>query len=86
MEVVCGRRLIERRAYKNEEVLVDWILELWEKGKIFDAAEESIRQEENRGEVKLVLELGVLCSHQAESIRPDIFGHADLEWSFAVSV
>ncbi|CAL9245737.1 unnamed protein product [Arabidopsis halleri] len=70
LEVVCGRRLIERRAQENEEYLVDWILELWENGKIFDAAEESIRQEENRGQLELVLKLGVLCSHQAASIRP----------------
>ncbi|XP_019082928.1 PREDICTED: L-type lectin-domain containing receptor kinase V.5 isoform X3 [Camelina sativa] len=70
LEVVCGRRLIERRAAENEEYLVEWILELWENGKIFDAAEESIRQERNRGQLELVLKLGVLCSHQAASIRP----------------
>ncbi|XP_023639175.1 L-type lectin-domain containing receptor kinase V.7 isoform X2 [Capsella rubella] len=72
LEVVCGRRLIERRAAENEEVLVDWILEIWENGKLFDAADESIRQEQNMMEIELVLKLGVLCSHQAESIRPDM--------------
>ncbi|CAL9245735.1 unnamed protein product [Arabidopsis halleri] len=72
LEVVCGRRLIDRRAEENEEVLVDWILELWEHGNIFDAAEESTRQEQNRGEIELVLKLGVLCAHQSESIRPDM--------------
>ncbi|KAG2287941.1 hypothetical protein Bca52824_047545 [Brassica carinata] len=49
------------------------LIELWENGKIFDAVEESIVQvEQNRGEIELVLKLGVLCSHQAESIRPDM--------------
>ncbi|VVB06282.1 unnamed protein product [Arabis nemorensis] len=72
LEVVCGRRLIEHRAAESEEVLVDWILELWEKGDIFNASEESIRQEHNKGEIELVLKLGMLCSHQAESIRPDM--------------
>ncbi|CAA7016647.1 unnamed protein product [Microthlaspi erraticum] len=70
LEVVCGRRLIERREAENEEVLVDWILELWEIGKIFEASEESIRQEQNRAQLELVLKLGVLCSHQAASVRP----------------
>ncbi|KFK35183.1 hypothetical protein AALP_AA5G251200 [Arabis alpina] len=71
LEVVCGRRLIERRATENEEVLVDWILELWEKGEdLLDAVEESIRQEQTRGQLELVLKLGVLCSYQAASIRP----------------
>ncbi|XP_010469283.1 PREDICTED: putative L-type lectin-domain containing receptor kinase V.6 [Camelina sativa] len=72
LEVVCGRRLIEQRATENEEVLLDWILELWEDGRLFDATEESIRQEQNRNEIELVLKLGVLCSHQAETIRPDM--------------
>ncbi|KAH0884551.1 hypothetical protein HID58_060647 [Brassica napus] len=68
---LCGRRLIERRAGEEQEVLVDWILELWEKGDdIIVAVEENIRQEENRGQLELVLKLGVLCSHQAASIRP----------------
>ncbi|KAG5399645.1 hypothetical protein IGI04_014252 [Brassica rapa subsp. trilocularis] len=71
LEVVCGRRLIERRAGEEQEVLVDWILELWEKGDdILVAVEDNIRQEENRGQLELVLKLGVLCSHQAASIRP----------------
>ncbi|CAA0387498.1 unnamed protein product [Arabidopsis thaliana] len=72
LEVVCGRRLIERRAAENEAVLVDWILELWESGKPFDAAEESIRQEQNRGEIELVLKLGLLCAHHTELIRPNM--------------
>ncbi|VYS60920.1 unnamed protein product [Arabidopsis thaliana] len=72
LEVVCGRRMIERRAPENEEVLVDWILELWESGKLFDAAEESIRQEQNRGEIELLLKLGLLCAHHTELIRPNM--------------
>ncbi|OAP02347.1 hypothetical protein AXX17_AT3G54150 [Arabidopsis thaliana] len=72
LEVVCGKRMIERRAPENEEVLVDWILELWESGKLFDAAEESIRQEQNRGEIELLLKLGLLCAHHTELIRPNM--------------
>ncbi|KFK35187.1 hypothetical protein AALP_AA5G251600 [Arabis alpina] len=71
LEVVCGRRLIERHANENEDVLVEWILELWGKGEdLLDGVEESVRQEKNRGQLELVLKLGVLCSHQAASIRP----------------
>ena len=48
---------------------MDWILDLWQKGEdILVAVEESIRQEQNRGQLELVLKLGVLCSHQAASI------------------
>ncbi|CAA7016649.1 unnamed protein product [Microthlaspi erraticum] len=71
LEVVCGRRLIERRVPEKEQVLVDWILELWEEGgDLLDAVEQSIRQEQNRGQLELVLKLGLLCSHHAEMVRP----------------
>ncbi|WZZ51948.1 hypothetical protein YC2023_052055 [Brassica napus] len=69
----CKSSLIEisNRLMEEQEVLVDWILDLWEKGdEIIVAVEENIRQEENRGQLELVLKLGVLCSHQAASIRP----------------
>ena len=51
---------------------MEWILELWEEGNFFDAAEECIRQEPNMGEIELVLKLGVLCSYQAESVSSDM--------------
>ncbi|CAN8267929.1 unnamed protein product [Cochlearia groenlandica] len=71
LEVACGRRLIERRVPENQEVLVDWVLELWEKGgDLLDAVQESIRKERNREQLELVLKLGVLCSHQTASVRP----------------
>ncbi|CAH8382783.1 unnamed protein product [Eruca vesicaria subsp. sativa] len=57
---------------KSEFIAEISTIELWEEGKLFDASEESIRQEPNRGEIELVLKLGVLCSHQAESVRPDM--------------
>ncbi|CAE6076809.1 unnamed protein product [Arabidopsis arenosa] len=62
------------RHKKVKEVLEEWEIQYGPHsfGNIFYAAEGSTRQEQNRGEIELVLKLGVLCAHQSESIRPDM--------------
>ncbi|VVB03274.1 unnamed protein product [Arabis nemorensis] len=72
LEVSCGRRLIEPRAATNEVVLAEWTLNRWENGDILEAANERLCEEHNREQVELVLKLGVLCSHQAAGVRPDM--------------
>ena len=53
-------------------VLADWVVNRWEQGDITEAVCERIRQDHDKGEVELVLKLGVLCSHQDEEVRPDM--------------
>ncbi|KAJ0258466.1 L-type lectin-domain containing receptor kinase V.4 [Hirschfeldia incana] len=72
LEVSCGRKLFEPQAEPEEVVLADWTINRWENGDIVEAASERIRQEHDKGQLELVLKLGVLCSHQAEEIRPDM--------------
>ncbi|EFH38712.1 hypothetical protein ARALYDRAFT_333335 [Arabidopsis lyrata subsp. lyrata] len=72
LEVSCGRRLIEPRAATNEVVLAEWTLECWENGDILKAANERLHQEHNREQLEIVLKLGVLCSHQVATVRPDM--------------
>ncbi|KAF3512745.1 hypothetical protein F2Q69_00002223 [Brassica cretica] len=72
LEVSCGRRLIEPRAPSNEAVLAEWTLECWESGDILEAASERLHAEQDREQVELVMKLGVLCSHEVATIRPDM--------------
>jgi len=72
LEVSCGRRLIERRTASDEVVLDEWTLKCWENGDILEAVNDGIRHEDNREQLELVLKLGVLCSHLAVAIRPDM--------------
>ncbi|KAH0887382.1 hypothetical protein HID58_063478 [Brassica napus] len=53
-------------------VLADWAINRWENGDIIEAASERIRREYDKGQLEVVLKLGVLCSHQAEEVRPDM--------------
>ncbi|CAA7050507.1 unnamed protein product [Microthlaspi erraticum] len=72
LEVSCGRKLFEPQAEPEEVVLADWAINRWENGDIVEAANERIRQDHDKGQLELVLKLGVLCSHQAEEVRPDM--------------
>ncbi|XP_010413038.1 PREDICTED: probable L-type lectin-domain containing receptor kinase V.3 [Camelina sativa] len=72
LEVSCGRKLFEPRAEPEEVVLADWAINRWENGDIVEAVNESIRPDPDEGQLELVLKLGVLCSHQAEEVRPDM--------------
>ncbi|KAG2309592.1 hypothetical protein Bca52824_029340 [Brassica carinata] len=60
------------RAEPEEIVLADWAINRWENGDIVEAASERIRQDYDKGQLELVLKMGVLCSHQAEEVRPDM--------------
>ena len=72
LEVSCGRRMFEPRAESEQAVLPEWVVNRWEQGDIIEAAYERIRQDHDKGELELLLKLGVLCSHQAEEVRPDM--------------
>uniref|UniRef100_M4CKP2 Protein kinase domain-containing protein n=1 Tax=Brassica campestris TaxID=3711 RepID=M4CKP2_BRACM len=56
----------------TDAVLPDWVVNRWERGDIIEAACERIREDHDKGELELLLKLGVLCSHQAEEVRPDM--------------
>ncbi|XP_028783461.1 L-type lectin-domain containing receptor kinase IV.1-like [Neltuma alba] len=70
LEVVCGRRPIERGS--EDEILVDWVYELWKKGQIIGALDQALGREYNEEDVELVLRLGLLCSGSKAEGRPNM--------------
>ncbi|KAA8517251.1 hypothetical protein F0562_017497 [Nyssa sinensis] len=72
LEVVCGRRPVEPRAPPDEIILVDWVFECWESGRILEAVDPRLENEYVVEEVELVLELGLLCSHVVAAARPSM--------------
>ena len=63
LEVACGRKPIEPQGQPEEVILVDWVFECWRKGVILDASDPSLESNYVVEEMKLVLKLGLLCSH-----------------------
>ncbi|KAI9070573.1 hypothetical protein K1719_047464 [Acacia pycnantha] len=72
LEIACGRRPIETQTSPKKVVLIDWVMECWEKGEICEAVDSRLGDEYVVDEAELVLTLGLLCSHPVSSARPTI--------------
>ncbi|EEF35679.1 lectin-domain containing receptor kinase VI.3 [Ricinus communis] len=68
LEVATGRRPIG----SGQFILVDWVLECQQVGKILDAVDPNLNSNYTAEEVELVLELGLLCAHQNSDSRPSM--------------
>ena len=69
LEVACGRRPIGLHSL-DEESLVDWVFESWEKGEILKTCDSRLEGKYDAEEMKLVLKLGLLCCHVNPEKRP----------------
>ncbi|XP_038904872.1 probable L-type lectin-domain containing receptor kinase VI.1 [Benincasa hispida] len=68
LEVACGRRPLESDIF----ILVDWVMECHESGRILDAADPKLNGVYDMVEMKMVLQLGLLCSHYKPEARPSM--------------
>lgn len=72
LEVACGRRPIEPGKQTQEQILVDWVFENWQRGAILETSDPRLGGEYEKDEMELVLELGLLCSHPIPAARPSM--------------
>uniref|UniRef100_A0A2N9GV11 non-specific serine/threonine protein kinase n=1 Tax=Fagus sylvatica TaxID=28930 RepID=A0A2N9GV11_FAGSY len=73
LEVACGRRPIEMAAEDEDEaVLIDWVRELYGKGKVCASADQRLRGEYEVEEMEMVLKLGLACCHPDPLRRPNM--------------
>ncbi|MBA0651153.1 hypothetical protein Goklo_018516 [Gossypium klotzschianum] len=68
LEIVCGRKPVDSRNF----FLVDWVIECHQMGHILDATDPKLKSSYVTEEVKLVLLLGLLCSHPKPEVRPSM--------------
>ncbi|CAN6222369.1 unnamed protein product [Urochloa humidicola] len=72
LEVTCGRRPINQSAEDNQLMLVDWVLEHWQKGLLTDTMDIKLQGRYDIDEACLLLKLGLLCSHPFRNSRPSM--------------
>lgn len=70
LEVVCGRRPVELQGRQEAVILVEWVLDCWFKEELLNVVDPKLRTELDMEEMKLVLKIGLLCSHSVPSVRP----------------
>lgn len=68
LEVTCGRRPLEH----DQVVLLDWVLEHWNKGAILDTVDARLSDQYSAEEASLVLKLGLLCLQPMPNARPSM--------------
>ncbi|KAJ8636681.1 hypothetical protein MRB53_010948 [Persea americana] len=72
LEVACGRRPISVTGSPEDIILVDWVLQCWNKGEILEARDMRLGNEYVKEEMELVLKLGLLCSYPMAAARPSM--------------
>lgn len=70
LEVVCGRRPIDQARQDSRRILVDWVLEHWQKEALMEVVDARLHSNYNADEVILASKIGLLCSHPVPSARP----------------
>ncbi|XP_042487465.1 L-type lectin-domain containing receptor kinase S.1 [Macadamia integrifolia] len=71
LEVACGRRPIETSS-DDEPLLIDWVKELYAKGRLIEAADSRIAGEYKVEDMEAVLKIGLACCHPDPDRRPTI--------------
>ncbi|KAG2611133.1 hypothetical protein PVAP13_4KG126400 [Panicum virgatum] len=72
LEVTCGQRPINSHADDSSQILVDWVVEHWHKGSLTYTLDSRLQGNYNSDEVRLALNLGLLCAHPFCNARPNM--------------
>ncbi|KAK9057781.1 hypothetical protein SSX86_022619 [Deinandra increscens subsp. villosa] len=72
LEVVCGRRPVELQGREDAVILVEWVLNCWFKNELLNAVDQKLENELDVEEMRLVVKIGLLCSHSVPAVRPSM--------------
>ncbi|MCD7464763.1 hypothetical protein HAX54_053392 [Datura stramonium] len=71
LEVACGRRPIDTGfVVEEEEVLIDWVRQKLQEGRLCEAADDRIKGQFSQEEMEAMLKLGLTCGHPDPLRRP----------------
>ncbi|MCO5555553.1 hypothetical protein L7F22_009098 [Adiantum nelumboides] len=72
LELVTGKRPLDWRLRAYDGVLVDWVWDLYGKGRVLQAVDQRLGREWEREEARRMLVVGLACSHPDPQRRPRI--------------
>jgi hypothetical protein len=70
LEVTCGRRPVSNSVQHGRAMLVDRVLEYWHRGALEETVDSRLQGSYNIDEARMVLTLGLMCSHPFPGERP----------------
>ncbi|XP_042488026.1 serine/threonine-protein kinase PBL27-like [Macadamia integrifolia] len=72
LEISCGRKAVERTVNPSEKSLVQWVWELYGRGKQLEAADPSDAMDLDKQQIGCMIVVGLWCSQQDSDLRPSI--------------
>ncbi|CAN6213029.1 unnamed protein product [Urochloa humidicola] len=72
LEVICGQKPIMQDSEDNQVMLVDWVVEHWNRTSLIDTVDDKLHGDYNADEAVIALKVGLLCSHPFPEARPSI--------------
>ncbi|VAH73257.1 unnamed protein product [Triticum turgidum subsp. durum] len=70
LEVACGQRPVNPNLEDIQVLLVESVVDQWNKGSLLDAVDKQLGGNYNADEACVALKLGLLCSHPFANARP----------------
>ncbi|ONK72697.1 uncharacterized protein A4U43_C04F22180 [Asparagus officinalis] len=70
LEIACGRKAIQRMAKESEMRLVDWVWQIYAKGRLLDASDARLDGDFDRKQMGRLMVLGLWCAHPDSDLRP----------------
>lgn len=72
LEICCGRRPVEQNVEPRKVSLVEWVWDLYGKGKVLEGADARLGMEFEEREMESLMVVGLWCCHPDPSFRPSI--------------
>ncbi|KAL9327371.1 hypothetical protein ACSQ67_008016 [Phaseolus vulgaris] len=72
LEITCGRKPVEVREEPGKVRLVEWVWNLYGKGKVLEAADEKLNLEFEEQQMECLMVVGLWCCHPDHTMRPSI--------------
>ncbi|XP_057856929.1 L-type lectin-domain containing receptor kinase IX.1 [Cryptomeria japonica] len=70
LEIACGKKVISFISEDCNMRLVEWVWDLYGKGRLLDAADAGLNGEFNREELEQLMLIGLWCSYPDHAVRP----------------
>ncbi|KAI5333155.1 hypothetical protein L3X38_023285 [Prunus dulcis] len=72
LEIACGRKPIDPHLERNQINMVEWVWELYGKGKLLEATDQKLCEDFDEKQMECLMIVGLWCAHPDYNMRPSI--------------
>ncbi|KAF8370029.1 hypothetical protein HHK36_031927 [Tetracentron sinense] len=72
LEIACGRKPVEPKMEPSKVRMVEWVWELYGRGKLLEAADQRLSMEFDERQIEYLMVVGLWCAHPDYTLRPSI--------------